>query len=94
MLPATVEITAMSSAKMKNAKENGIINFSILGPVNEFLPITSLHKFIYASLAEGGSDNFQYPLLDGHPDLLKQIAKLSLEWQDPIASDKILESVL
>jgi DNA-binding transcriptional MocR family regulator len=90
MLPADVEITSMAAAMMKNAKENGIINFSILAPVNEFLPITSLNKFVKASLAQAGNDNFQYPLVDGHPHLLKQIAKLSLEWQYPVASDKIL----
>lgn len=90
MLPANVEITSMAAAMMKNAKENGIINFSILAPVNEFLPITSLNKFVRASLAEAGNDNFQYPLVDGHSHLLKQIAKLSLEWQYPVASDKIL----
>ncbi len=92
MLPAKVEITSMATAMMKNAKEHGIINFSILAPVNEFLPITSLHKFVKASLAGAGNDNFQYPLVDGHPELLKQIAKLSLGWQYPISSDKILVS--
>ncbi|SDP20608.1 transcriptional regulator, GntR family [Mucilaginibacter sp. OK268] len=90
MLPANVEITAMAAAMMKNAKENGIINFSILAPVNEFLPITSLNKAVRASLTEAGNDNFQYPLVDGHPKLLKQISRLSLDWRNPISSNKIL----
>lgn len=62
MLPANVEITAMAVAMMKNAKENGIVNFSILAPVNEFIPITSLNKAVKASLSEAGNDNFQYLL--------------------------------
>ena len=63
MLPVNVEITAMAAAMMKNAKENGIINFSILAPVNEFIPITSLNKAVKASLSEASNDNFQYPLV-------------------------------
>ena len=90
MLPANVEITAMAVAMMKNAKENGIVNFSILAPVNEFIPITSLNKAVKASLSEVGNDNFQYPLVDGHPNLLKQISVLSLEWEKPLSPDKIL----
>ncbi|MCC9064864.1 PLP-dependent aminotransferase family protein [Flavobacterium piscisymbiosum] len=90
MLPANVEITAMAVAMMKNAKENGIVNFSILAPVNEFIPITSLNKAVKASLSEAGNDNFQYPLVDGHPNLLKQISVLSLEWEKPLSPDTIL----
>lgn len=90
MLPANVEITAMAAAMMKNAKENGIINFSILAPINEFIPITSLNKAVRASLSEAGNDNFQYPLVDGHPNLLKQISILSLEWKKPVSPEKIL----
>ncbi|SNR42251.1 PLP-dependent aminotransferase family protein [Flavobacterium sp. ov086] len=90
MLPANVEITAMAVAMMKNAKENGIVNFSILAPVNEFIPITSLNKAVKASLSEAGNDNFQYPLVDGHPNLLKQISVLSLEWKKPLSPNKIL----
>lgn len=90
ILPATVEVTAMAAAMMKNAKENGIINFSILSPINEFIPITSLNKAVRASLSEAGNDNFQYPLVDGHPNLLKQISRLTLEWEKPLSVEKIL----
>jgi DNA-binding transcriptional MocR family regulator len=90
MLPATVEITSMAAAMMKNAKENGIINFSILAPVNEFIPVTSLNKAVRTSLITAGNDNFQYPLVDGHPNLLRQISRLSLEWEKPLPSGQIL----
>lgn len=90
MLPMKVEITAMAVAMMKNAKENGILNFSILAPVNEFIPITSLNKAVKILLSETANDNFQYPLVDGHPNLLKQISILSLEWKRPISAEKIL----
>src|SRR5687767_7323435 len=89
-LPASVEITAMTTAMMKNAKENGIINFSILAPVNEFLPITKLNKAVKISLTILGGDNFQYPLVDGHPRLLKQIARRTVEWDNPIPQERIL----
>lgn len=90
MLPAKVEITTMAAAMMKNAKENGIVNFSILAPINEFLPVISLNKAVRASLGETKNDNFQYPLVDGHPRLLKQIARLSLEWSTPLSQEKIM----
>jgi DNA-binding transcriptional MocR family regulator len=89
-LPSTVEVTAMATAMMKNAKENGIVNFSILAPVNEFLPITKLNKAVKASLSSLSSDNFQYPLVDGHPRLLKQIARRTFEWYKPLSQEKIL----
>lgn len=86
----TVEITAMATAMMKNAKENGIVNFSILAPVNELLPITKLNKAVTASLTLLSSDNFQYPLVDGHPTLLKQIARRTIEWTNPLSVDNIV----
>lgn len=89
-LPATVDITAMATAMMKNAKENGIINFSILAPVNEHLPITRLNKCITRSLYETRNDNYQYPLVDGHPGLLKQIALKTFDWPDSIDQHRIL----
>ena len=88
--PATVEVTAMATAMMKNAKENGIVNFSILAPVNEHLPITKLNKAVNASLTLLSSDNFQYPLVDGHPRLLKQIARRTLDWDIPLSVDDIV----
>lgn len=89
-LPQNVEVTAMAAAMMKNAKEKGIVNFSILAPVNEFLPITKLNKAVLHSLNEIKSDNFQYPLVDGHPRLLKQIARRTFDWQNSIPQKDIL----
>ncbi|SFD17480.1 transcriptional regulator, GntR family [Chitinophaga sp. CF118] len=89
-LPATVDITAMATAMMKNAKENGIVNFSILAPVNEHLPITKLNKLVTMSLYEARNDNYQYPLVDGHSGLLKQIALKTFEWPHSIDQQKIL----
>lgn len=89
-LPSKVEITAMATAMMKNAKENGIINFSVLAPITEFLPVTKINKAVKASLDETINDNYQYALVDGHPRLLKQIARLSFEWDKAISPDKIL----
>ncbi|KOS05321.1 hypothetical protein AM493_04210 [Flavobacterium akiainvivens] len=89
-IPSTVEVTAMASAMMKNAKENGIVNFSILAPVNELLPITKLNKAVHASLTSLSNDNFQYPLVDGHPRLLKQIARRTGDWNTPLSTGNIL----
>ncbi|WP_316751746.1 PLP-dependent aminotransferase family protein [Pedobacter gandavensis] len=89
-LPSTIEVSAMATAMMKNAREHGIINFSILAPVNEFLPITKLNKAVQASMKEYTGESFQYPLVEGHPRLLKQIARRTFEWNQSIPQDNIL----
>ena len=89
-LPASVEITAMATAMMKNAKENGIINFSILAPVNDHLPIAKLNKYVTSALNEARHENYQYPLIDGHPRLLQQIARRTFKWRHGIEQNQIL----
>ena len=89
-LPASVEVTAMATAMMKNAKENGIINFSILAPVNDHLPIAKLNKYVNSALNEARHENYQYPLIDGHPRLLQQIARRTFKWRHGIEQNKIL----
>lgn len=89
-LPSEVEMSSMATAMMKNAKEHGIVNLSILAPVNEFLPVSKLNKAVHASLKELSGDNFQYPLVEGHPRLLKQIARHTFDWNRSIPQDQIL----
>lgn len=89
-LPSTVEVSSMATAMMKNALEYGIINFSILAPINELLPITKLNKAVQASLKEHSNESYQYPLVEGHPRLLKQIVRRTLNWNQHISQDKIL----
>ena len=89
-LPTNVEITTIAVAMMKNAKENGIINFSILAPVNEYLPIAKLNKYVATALNESMNDNYQYPLVDGHPRLLKQISRRTFDWQKSVDPGNIL----
>jgi DNA-binding transcriptional MocR family regulator len=87
-LPTHVEVNTMATTMMKNAKEHGVINFSILSVANEFLPITKINKAVQASLKE--NDNFQYPLVVGHPRLIRQIARQSFEWKNSLHQDAIL----
>lgn len=89
-LPATVEVSAMAAVMMKNAKERGIVNFSILAPVNEFIPVVALNKYVVAALKDAGGENYQYPLVDGHSSLLKQITRKSFEWEHSLEYDQIL----
>ncbi|MCD9573684.1 PLP-dependent aminotransferase family protein [Flavobacterium soyae] len=89
-LPTIVDITAMSAVMMKKAKEKEIVNFSILAPVNEHLPITKLNKYVTSSLYEISNDNYQYHLVDGHPALIKQLALKTFDWPNSISQDKIL----
>jgi DNA-binding transcriptional MocR family regulator len=89
-LPKEVETTAMGAAMMKNAKEKGIVNLSILAPVNEVLPIAKLNKAVVQSLYEMKNNNIQYPLVEGHPRLLKQIARRTFDWQKSVHQSQIL----
>lgn len=89
-LPAKVEMNVMATTMMKNSREHGVVNFSILSPVNEFLPIARLNKSVNVSLKELSGINFQYPLVEGHPRILKQINLKSINWPKEIPSDQIL----
>lgn len=89
-LPSKVEINQMATVLMKNSRERGAVNFSILAPVNEFLPIVKLNKAVQGSLKEVHSYNFQYPLVEGHQRLRKQISIRSMKWENTVGQDRIL----
>lgn len=89
-IPVNVEVSAMAAAMMKNAKERGIVNYSILAPVNELLPIVQLNKYVVAALKDAASENYQYPLVDGHARLLKQIARKTFDWKHSLNPNQLL----
>lgn len=89
-LPAVVALNTMATTMMKNAREKGIVNFSMLAPANELLPVNRLNKALHASLTGQGVDNYQYPMVTGHPRLLKQIARHTFEWPHSLPVDKLL----
>lgn len=88
-LPSDVGVNQMATILMKS-RERGAINFSILAPVNEFLPVLKLNKAVQASLKEIHSYNFQYPLVEGHGRLLKQISIRTMRWKNTVGQDHIL----
>jgi DNA-binding transcriptional MocR family regulator len=89
-LPETVKVYAMERILMKNTRKYSVINFSILSPVNELLPIAKINKAMQASMKEVAIDNYQYPFLEGHPRLLNQVALHSFEWNKRILPEDIL----
>jgi DNA-binding transcriptional MocR family regulator len=89
-LPNHITLNSMITNMLKNVREFGIINFSILAPVNELLPISRISKAIRDSLKDTTSDVFQYPLLEGHPRLVKQIARRTFDWKTSLSTDDIL----
>ena len=90
LVPSSVEITQMATKMMKNAKQLGIVNFSILAPVNEFLPVGKLSQLASRALYGTMNSNFQYPLIDGLPILLFQIARRTFEWENSIHLESTL----
>lgn len=89
-LPAKVEMNTMATTMMKNSREYGITNFSILAPVNELLPILKLNKAVQSGLRESTGHNFQYPLVEGHPRLLKQISLSTVKWPNMVSQEQVL----
>lgn len=89
-LPAVVTLNTMATTMMKNAREKGIVNFSMLAPANELLPVSRLNKAVNAAITGQGVDNYQYSMVTGHPRLLKQIARHTFEWPCSLAVDEIL----
>src|SRR5204863_4341549 len=74
----------------KNVREHGVMNFSISAPPNELLPISRVSKALRDSLKDTTGDIFQYPLIEGHPRLVKQIVRRTFDWKTGLSTDKIL----
>ena len=89
-LPSQVTLNTMIANMLKNMREFGVINFSIVAPVNEMLPISRMSKALRNTLKDSANDNFQYPLLEGHPRLVKQIVRQTLDWGTGLATDDVL----
>jgi DNA-binding transcriptional MocR family regulator len=89
-LPETVKVYAMERILMKNTRKYSVVNFSILSPVNELLPISKINKAMQSSIKDVAIDNYQYPFLEGHPRLLSQVALHSFEWNKRVLPEDIL----
>jgi len=89
-LPNQVTLNTMIANMLKNVREYGVMNFSILAPSNELLPISRISKAVRDSLKDTPSDIFQYPLIEGHPRLVKQIARRTFDWKTSLSTDDIL----
>jgi DNA-binding transcriptional MocR family regulator len=88
--PSVVTLNTMITVMQKSMKEFGMANFSILAPVNELLPISRMSKAIRDTLKDMTSDSFQYTMIEGHPRLVKQIARQTFDWETSLSTDDIL----
>src|ERR1700761_676765 len=89
-LPSQVTLNNMIANMLKNIREFGAVNFSIVAPVNELLPISRMSKAVRDTLKDVTSDSFQYPLIEGHPRLVKQIVRQTFDWGTSLATDDVL----
>ena len=89
-LPNPVTLNAMIANMLENRREFGAINFGIVAPANELLPVSRLNKAIRDTLKDPASDSFQYPLIEGHPRLVKQIVRRTFDWETGLTTDDIL----
>jgi DNA-binding transcriptional MocR family regulator len=90
LLPETVEVNTMATAMIKNTRKYGVVNFSTLAPINEFIPITRLNKAMQAAMKDTENQNFQYSFLEGYPQLIKQIGLHTLDWKRSLPQEEIL----
>jgi DNA-binding transcriptional MocR family regulator len=89
-LPSHVTLNTMIANMLKNVREFGVVNLSILAPANEFLPISRISKAVRDALKDTTGDVFQYPLIEGHPRLVKQIVRQIFDWETSLSTDHIL----
>ncbi|HMG10366.1 MAG TPA: PLP-dependent aminotransferase family protein, partial [Mucilaginibacter sp.] len=89
-LPSQVTLNHMIGNMLKNVREFGAVNFSIVAPVNEMLPISRISKAVRDTLKDTTSNSFQYPLIEGHPRLVKQIVRQTFDWETSLATDDVL----
>ncbi len=89
-LPSHVTLNSMIANMIKNVRGFGVVNFSIVAPVNELLPISRMSKAVRDTLKDPAGDSFQYPLIEGHPRLVKQIVRQTFDWGTGLATDEVL----
>jgi DNA-binding transcriptional MocR family regulator len=89
-MPRQVTLNDMIGNMLKNIREFGAVNFFFVAPVNEMLPVSRLNKAIRESLKDTLGGSFQYPLIEGHPRLVKQIVRRTFDWTHGLATDEIL----
>lgn len=89
-LPKQVTLNNLIGNMLHNLRESGLANFSILAPANEQLPISRISKSVRDALKDTAGHSFQYPLIEGHPRLVKQIAVRTFDWEMPLSIQDIL----
>lgn len=89
-LPSQVTLNTMIANMLKNIKEHGAVNFSILAAVNEILPITRMSKAVRDVLKDASGDGFQYPPIEGNSRLVKQLVLQTFDWKKSLSADDIL----
>lgn len=89
-LPINVTLNTMIANMLINMKQFGLVNFFIFAPVNELLPISRIGKAVRDALKDTGGDSFQYPLIEGHPRLVKQIVRQTFDWNVSLSTENIL----
>ncbi|TKC62388.1 PLP-dependent aminotransferase family protein [Pedobacter hiemivivus] len=89
-LPINVTLNTMIANMLVNMKQFGLVNFFIFAPVNELLPISRISKAVRDALKDTNSDSFQYPLIEGHPRLVKQIARQTFDWELSLSTEHVL----
>jgi DNA-binding transcriptional MocR family regulator len=89
-LPSQVTLNTVIANMLKNMREFGAVNFAIVAPVNELLPIFRMSKALRDTVKDPTSGSFQYPLIEGHPRLVKQIVRQTFDWETSLATDDIL----
>jgi DNA-binding transcriptional MocR family regulator len=85
-----VTLNTMIANMLKNVREHGVMNFSILAPSDELLPILRISKAVRDVLKDSTANVFQYPSIEGHPRLVKQIARRTFDWKKSLSTDNIL----
>jgi DNA-binding transcriptional MocR family regulator len=89
-LPNQVSLNNLIGNIQRNISTFGLVNFSIVAPVNEQLPISAMSKCIREALKDINGQSFQYPLIEGHPRLVEQIVRRTFDWDATLAMDDIL----
>lgn len=89
-MPINVRVDSLVSDFVKTSHNDTFIDLTIAGPSVEMLPVAKLNKSIHAVLKANKGNSFQYEFPPGNENLLRQIARLSLNWQGSLSSDEII----
>ncbi|MBD0375299.1 MAG: PLP-dependent aminotransferase family protein [Flavisolibacter sp.] len=85
-----VSVQDMITSVFKNLAAKDVLNFSIGAPAIDLLPAAKLNKSIVHAIRSSEHHCLAYEDVQGNPELRKQIARLSFNWDGRVKAEEVI----